>query len=76
MSDWNFWKTGIFEFIRVDDDNDRGNDLGEGKMRALLWQWDEHEKATHFLKRTCIAVTLRYSSLSSVRVCSSSSGHF
>jgi hypothetical protein len=41
MIDWDFSGAGIFEFVR-------GRDTGTGPMSALLWQWDEHEKATRF----------------------------
>jgi CubicO group peptidase (beta-lactamase class C family) len=41
MIDWDFWATGVFEFVRESTG-------GKEKSSALLWQWDEGEEATRF----------------------------
>lgn len=43
MIDWDFWGTGIFEFVKRGDGEDRA-----GEVSALLWKWDEWEEATKF----------------------------
>ena len=41
MIDWDFWREGVFEFVRAENE-------GAEKVSALLWQWDEGEAATVF----------------------------
>ena len=40
MIDWDFWREGVFEFVRAEKE--------ATEVSALLWQWDEGEAATVF----------------------------
>jgi hypothetical protein len=41
MIGWDFWRQGIFEFVRAEKD-------GAEEVSAMLWQLDEGEEATVF----------------------------
>jgi hypothetical protein len=43
MIGWDFWKTGIFEFVRSGQGD--GNTADAGSVSALMWQWDQWEEA-------------------------------